>query len=238
MTAAVHLMLLPGMDGTGRLFEPLRRSVEADARFTAQVVVYPPGDRLDYTALLERVLAEWPADGSRVVIVAESFSGPIGVRLAARAMPGLAALVLVASFVRSPIRWLPAWLAGLTGRVAFALPPPAWALRHWLTGHDADRELVAATRAAVRTVSPSVMAYRAACALRTNVAAELRACPVPVLDLRGSRDRVVPARCRRVVLQARPDATTVSLDAPHFVLQRRPLAALDAIHTFATGTRA
>lgn len=96
----MKLVLLPGLDGTGTLFTPLLDHLAA----TPVVASYPP-EPLSYERLLAQVARLLP-DGP-FVILAESFSGPLAIRLAYRRPPGLQALVLVSSFPRFPWgRWL------------------------------------------------------------------------------------------------------------------------------------
>ncbi|MEW6284578.1 MAG: alpha/beta hydrolase, partial [Candidatus Eremiobacterota bacterium] len=65
---APHLLLLPGLDGTGRMFEPFLRGLPPGLEVS--VTAYP--DRLQPYADLERYLS-WPE--GPCVLVAESFSG-------------------------------------------------------------------------------------------------------------------------------------------------------------------
>ena len=73
------LVLLPGMDGTGRLFKPLRDSLPEE--MNVMTVSYPREEPLGYSDLLTLVRRSLPRDP--FVLVAESFSGPIGIELAA-----------------------------------------------------------------------------------------------------------------------------------------------------------
>ena len=72
--AALRLVLLPGMDGTGILFEPLLEALPQ--AWEAEVVQYPPDKALGYEALLDIVERAIPIDGP-FVLVGESFSGGI-----------------------------------------------------------------------------------------------------------------------------------------------------------------
>src|SRR5258706_2862593 len=99
----ITALLLPGMDGTGRLFTPLGRAL--GPRFETRVIAYPRDRVLTYGELGAQIaLPRGP-----FVLVAESFSGPIAIALAASRPPGLVGLVLAASFARSPRPWFPGW---------------------------------------------------------------------------------------------------------------------------------
>ena len=104
------LVLLPGMDGTGKLFAPLLAALSP--RLHVIVVRYPTAVPLDYEDLVGLARAELPAE-EEFVILGESFSGPVAVSLAAQAPPKLRGLILCASFVCSPVP-RPAMLKPLT----------------------------------------------------------------------------------------------------------------------------
>src|SRR4051794_21410907 len=95
----MRVFLLPGLDGTGRLFAPLLRVLPSDVQTT--VVSYPPDECRSYRELCEHVAALLPTD-EPYIILAESFSGPIAVRIAAASPQSLRAVVLCASFVYVP----------------------------------------------------------------------------------------------------------------------------------------
>lgn len=223
----MELVLLPGLDGTGRLFAPLLQALPAHLRPT--VVRYPPDVPLSYPALRERVRAELPRDGP-YLLVGESFSGPVALWLAATAPEGLRGVVLAGSFVRSPAP-LSALLAPFAAWVR--MPTPAWALRLALAGRDAPASLCQAVHDAVTSVDRRVLAQRAQEVLRVDARAALRACPAPLLYLAGRRDLIVPLRVARSLRRLRPDLELHVLDAPHLILQRQAAVAAELIAAFA-----
>src|SRR5262245_41048704 len=70
------LVLLPGLDGTGKLFGPFVE--RAHATFDVKVVEYPADERLGYPELEALVGRGLPTSGP-FFLVAESFSGPIAI---------------------------------------------------------------------------------------------------------------------------------------------------------------
>ena len=81
----MHLLLLPGMDGTGRLFGPLAKALAPTIKPVA--VSYPTDQPLGYNELLALIETSLPSDP--FVVVGESFSGPLALMLAARRPPNL-----------------------------------------------------------------------------------------------------------------------------------------------------
>jgi hypothetical protein len=97
------LVLLPGMDGTGRLFTGFRALL--DPRFKVTVVSYPSDQPLGYSEL-EILVRSSLTENRPFVLLAESFSGPLAIPIAASLPSGLAGLVLCFTFSRSPWPWL------------------------------------------------------------------------------------------------------------------------------------
>jgi len=217
----METLLLPGMDGTGELFASFARHLAP--LLSPRIVKYPPQRALGYVDLERGVgLPDEP-----FAIVAESFSGPVGVRLAARHPDRVRALVLVASFVRSPapvLARLGALVAPLLGGTA-----PDFALRWSLLGNDATGSEIAEIRALLRSVPPHVLARRLREIVEVDVSAEFAALRAPILIVAGTRDRLVSPRVVAHLRALRPDMDVCFLDAPHFVLQRKPVEAASAI---------
>jgi pimeloyl-ACP methyl ester carboxylesterase len=222
-------LLLPGLDGSGRLFDRFRAAA-VGGPLELRTVSYP-GDRvLAYAELEARVVRDLPTDRP-FALLAESFSGPVALRVAARAPPGLVGVVLAASFHRRPASPAVAALEVLAP-LFFRLPLPAHAVRLLLGGGDAADDLVAEVQRAVAAVPGRVMLARTQEALRVDATDALRACPVPLLFLCGAADRLLRRALAEEVRAARPDAEIRTLAAPHLVLQRQPREALAVIAQF------
>jgi pimeloyl-ACP methyl ester carboxylesterase len=191
------------------------------------VVAFPPETPLGYDAIVERVRARLPR--GRFALVAESYAGPVAVRLAAERPRGLALLVLAATFLHRPLSPILHPVRGLVGARMFGFPLPAPLVRHFLAGDDAPDAIVEEVRAAVSAVSPEVMARRAADALAVDVRPLLPAIAAPILVLAPRGDRLLRTDVGEEVRALRPDAEVVPLEAPHMILQRAPHACLAAI---------
>ena len=225
MNSELTVVLLPGLDGTGRLFQ---RFVErTPAQYRTEVVSYPGDLELDYAQLESRVRTELPPSAP-YIIVGESFSGPLAVVLAARPTGALRGIVMVASFVTPPAHGL--WKY-LPWRLVFRFPLPAQILRQVLA--PADTELAKDMRAIARSVSPRVLASRVRLTLAVDMRAELAKSTVPVLYLQAMRDLVVPARCLRAIMSLRSDVIVARLAKAHPILQLEPDGAWRAIEAFA-----
>jgi pimeloyl-ACP methyl ester carboxylesterase len=153
----LRLVLLPGMDGTGELFASFLNVLPAWIQ--PEVVRYSSREHLSYTDVLSSVRSALPKS-ERFVLLAESFSTPIAIRLAAEAPSNLKALVICAGFIESPINGLARVWVSLLAPILLQFSPPAFAIRTLLVGKDASVELVRSTRAAISSVSPGVLLGR------------------------------------------------------------------------------
>ena len=221
------LVLLPGMDGTGQLFEPFL--VALGREFSVKVVRYPTAEPLGYAELEAIARAALPAEGP-FVILGESFSGPIAVSLAAAASPQLKGLVLCCTFVCNP-QPLFSWLRSFVGFLPVA-SAPIGVLSHMLLGKFATAELRQALARAMSQVSPSALRARLASVLAVDVSSKLAAVKVPTLYLRALRDRVVPVGASQRVLELNPQVRIAQFEAPHFLLQAAPVEAAHAVGGF------
>jgi pimeloyl-[acyl-carrier protein] methyl ester esterase len=221
------LILLPGMDGTGFLFDPLLEALGDE--YSASIVTYPCTKPRTYEDLEPLVFERLPHED--FVIVAESFSGPLVLKIAAQRPPGLRGIILCATFVSNPLRILPRWLAPAVRPWMFHLSPK-WLRSRVLLGRRASPELLTLFARAQAAVSPEVFACRARAILEVDVERELAECSYPILYLQGRQDRVVAAHNLRRIRALNPKVAVREVDAPHLVLQVAPTEALRHIRDF------
>ena len=224
-----HIILLPGMDGTGQLFEPFKAALAP--RFVAHVVSYPPDEKLDYRQLMPFVERAVPPS-EPYTIVAESFSGPLAIDHASTRPASLMGLVLCASFVANPLPLGLRWLRILARERLFRRTARMWLTRHFLVGRDCPSDLVESVTAAMQAVHPSVLAYRLRLILDSNARGKLRSIEVPVLYVAGARDRLIGRRGLAQVSTLIPDVSTAILEGPHLLLQQMPRESAEEISRF------
>lgn len=221
------LVLLPGMDGTGELFAPLIAAIGDEIE--VQVIRYPTDRPLGYREL-EAFTRERLPNKESFVLLAESFSGPIAISIAASTPPNLVGLVLCNTFARNPRPELAAF-APLVGLLPLKLPPMA-VLGRYLLGSYATPALLAALSAALAQVSTAILRARIKALLKVDVTAKLPAIKVPLLYLLADQDKVVPKAAAELILEAIPSAKVVSFAAPHFLLQAAPAATVETLLRF------
>ena len=224
--ANASLILLPGMDGTGLLFRPLLEVLPPDV--SARVISYPADQALSYPDLLTAIEGELHSEAA-MVLVAESFSGPLALRFAA-AHPGrVRAVVLVGSFVSPPG---PRWLRHLAWPVLFRLPIPKAVVRLLILGQGAPESLLVEVKSVIRRVRPEVLAGRSRDIFSVDCAEALRQCAAPILYLAGRDDALVRPSAAAMIASIRPDVTVATLEGPHLLLQLAPQAVWRTIEEF------
>ncbi len=218
-----RLVLLPGLDASGTLYDAITAALPD--RYPLTALSYPTDQPLDYDGLLDLVRPSMPTD-EPWVLIGESFSGPLSIKLAAEEPAGLQALILCATFARGPLP-IPPWL--VTSAV-FWVPAPTVLMRTLMFEPGAPAPPVAQFMAAVNAVAAPVMATRARAALGADVRQELQSIELPVMYLRAERDRLFGPHVHELVAAHRPGlSTSVIADSPHLVLQRKATEAADAM---------
>lgn len=225
----MRLLILPGMDGSEALRAPFVAALGDGLR--ASVVAYPSDRVLDYAGLTDLASAAL-APGEPHVVLGESFSGPIAIKLAARHPSEVRGLVLCASFVRNPRPGL-TWLRPAAQLLSMHPRPNSLALR-WLFGRDATHSRRLELAKALRQVHTEVLRVRLRAVLDADTSVAWRALGIPLEYWRARRDRLVPPSAMIHALRSQPSMRCVEFDTSHFILQAKPLAAAEAVREFCT----
>lgn len=222
------LVLLPGLDGTGELFRPLWH--ELPVGWSVITHSYPADPRLGYDELTEHAWAALPTDGP-LVLLGESFSGPVAIRLAARLGDRVDALILCCTFASNPrpvLGWLRPWVDWLPApsRLPAGLPSLA------LLGTSAPASARSRFEDVLARLPAALVRARLKMVMQVDVCTELAAVRAPVLYLQARDDRLVPRNAGRQIVETRPGTKLVSLPGPHALLQVAPRPAAAAMAAF------
>ena len=217
---APRITLLPGLDGTGALYEPLLEALGPDVAVTR--VGYDPRATQTRAALLSIAQAALPV-GQRTLLVGESFSGPLAISLAFRCPEAISHVVLLASFCSAPHRLTS--LVPPLAPILFSRPAPRAVLRRYFLGGTSSPAVVEAARTAMASVAPAVVAQRLQIVSETRVGPELAQLPMPVHLVYGSADRLIDApRAAAECLTFLPDAHEHCIpDGPHLLALASPV---------------
>lgn len=208
---AQEIVLLPGLDGTGDLFERVAAHLTSD--FTVRAVRYPNDPSLGYAGYAE--LARNVIGTREVFLLGESFSGPVAVRVATQLGRQIKGLVLAATFLKSP--W-PGWLLRRAARVDPQTTPPK--LRDTiLMGPYGDPELREQIDHIVRNLSRPVRAARLNAIAEVDVRDDFVKLSCPILALHGRSDWLVPEFAMQKAVCRKGGARMIVFPAAHMLLQ-------------------
>lgn len=229
MNTPTTLVLLPGLDGTGVMFEPLLAALPVTLQ--PQVVSYPNSGPNAYSDLLPIVTTSLPRH-SKFILLGWSFSGPLALMAAAQHPERLLGVVLCASFVCKPIQWVPNWTQIVITPFLFQFFP-FFAQAKALLGGYSTPELREQLSRAHAQVHPAAFAERLRAVMEVDVKETLRTCPVPVLYLAADQDGVVGRQNIKIIQRINPAVRIATIRGPHLALQTNPGAASQALECFA-----
>ena len=224
------LIMLPGLDGTGMVFEPLL--AQLPQTIEPIVVRYPVDRAMSFQEHVDYARSRLPTDRP-CVLLAESFSGPVGLQLLADPPENLRGVILVATFARYPSpflldlgRFLPqGLLRKMFSTTLFS--------RLFCLG-SAPAEAITLFRRALQSVSLSVLSRR------LQILAELPPPPDmtfsrPCLYIQASHDRLVPSRAVGELQRYLPQLQVERISGPHIVLLAQPAIGARLIGDFISG---
>lgn len=211
------LVLMPGLDGTGKLFAPIIPLLKQ--HFRLQIVTYPDLDK--FSDYVDCALSQLPTS-SEYSLIAESFSGPVALALMAHRPELIGPSVLSSTFVRSP-------LAELT-HMSNYIPEQMFSIgalgQFCLDVYEVEDEDFSETQPLPLNVTEQLdgvlLKNRIAALSRIDISALLPGIEVPILYLHGIHDRIVSDKDAAMLQTHLPNIKRVDLDGPHLLLQTRP----------------
>ncbi|HEY7886192.1 MAG TPA: alpha/beta hydrolase [Cellvibrionaceae bacterium] len=215
------LVMLPGLDGSGVLFEPLLALLPPE--ISVQVIRlsdFPSEDRAAQAQFLAERLGEAPC-----VIFAESYSGRLAYELALLPKVNIRHIIFVGSFLASPSRqsrrahWLPAGLL----KSRFIL----WRLLSYFLFHQYRPDLLALLSCAMANQSSVRLKQRL-----VNLAdAQNPDKPISVACtyLQAKEDRLVDTTALVGIRAVCISLDVVQVEGGHFIAQTEPQLCRDII---------
>jgi pimeloyl-[acyl-carrier protein] methyl ester esterase len=224
-----HLVLMPGLDGTGLSFEPLLPFLPANAKIT--IVRYPKDLLLSFEETVECAAAQIP-EGNPPIVIAESFSGPVAIQMIGSGRIKAKALILCATFAKSPRPII--WCILRFLRLPLLIRPemPKQFFKFVIGEKNLIAELLPLWKKVHTDVPARVMNQRLKMINQVDVTKWLEKLPVPCCYLQAVNDRVVPSSCVEDIKICTPLLEVKKINAPHFILQAQPKECLDAIEEF------
>ena len=208
------ILILPGLDGTDLLLGQFQKLCAEKHRVIVEIL--PADTTMDYAGLADHfasVVDALPA----CHIIAESFSGPIGILLAHRYPNIVTRLTLVASFATSPTPWMATFLPW---SIIFRLPMPSMTARYFLVGRCTS--LIPILKAAIRRNTPAILCHRIRLVQNVDASIEYSGLKCRLTYLRPMDDRLVPRRCADTMQSLNPATVIHEIGGPHLILETQP----------------
>jgi len=225
-TGETHLIFLPGLHGTDQLFEDLIEQLNLlEGSLQTTLINYPPDLKQSYKNLFDWLYTHLAldqknvTDEANIVIIAESFSTPLALKLADKFPQQVKAVIIGGGFCASPAN---SSFALLPLRPLFMIAPPRSAVRHFLTGPESSPELVGKVRSAVKVISSRNLSQR----IRSILTLEEEQTPTipktPALLLQAEHDAIIPWEAQNQLENHLSHAECHWLESPHLIFQAQP----------------
>ena len=211
------LVLMPGLDGTGLLFERFLSALPPDIR--THIIEYPKG-AVPLEEYATVVAGGLPA--GRVILLVESFSGIVALYLLRKHHVLAEKVIFVASFGSTPRRYLSVLILFFPA-LAWSIPLiPSATWRFFCLGAGATPADIAKLKGVLAQVNPSVVAHRLKLVASARIADGPRI-DVPAYYLQAEMDRLVPRSAAEHLRRLFSHFTLLRVPGPHFLLQASPI---------------
>jgi pimeloyl-[acyl-carrier protein] methyl ester esterase len=225
------IVFLPGMDGTGVSFEPLGEVLPPD--IIVKVIQYPTDRLLSFEETVRCAKDQIQSDQEDVIVLAESFSGPVAIALVGSGQLKAKCLILCATFAKPPRPALLKILSYLPLELLLKLPFPRFFLKHVVEGEEEATGFFLSMWARVKTMVPAkVLVHRLKVISQVDVREWLPKLTIPCCYIQATSDRAVPASSLFDFTETIFDLRVKRIKGPHFILQAQPQASLTAIQNF------
>jgi pimeloyl-[acyl-carrier protein] methyl ester esterase len=225
------IVFLPGIDGTGVSFGPLGEVLPPDV--IAKIIRYPTDKLISFEETVQCARDQIQSDQKEVIVLAESFSGPVAVALVGSGQLKAKCLILCATFARSPRPALLKILNYLPLELLLKLPFPRFLLKQLVEGEKEATDVFLSMWARVKTmVPPKVLVHRLKVISQMDVRQWLPKLTIPCCYIQATCDRAVPSSSLFDFAEAIVDLRVRRIRGPHYILQAQPQACLSAIENF------
>ena len=220
----MKVVLLPGLDGTGVLFNPFIDALSSN--IIVQIISYPTDQEFTYSELVDFVMSQLPKED--FILVGESFSGPIAYQVALNKPEYLHLVIFVATFITVPRQRLLNLTKLLPTRLFLEIPIPNVFLKYYLFGSGAaSNEIIELFKKALKIVSSSVLSFR----LNeiSNLKENQERCDTKAIYIQATDDKLVPKTCVEAFKKVCKNFSIFRIEGTHLILQTNPLGCAEII---------
>ena len=209
----MKIVLLPGLDGTGKLFTPLIE--ELDISNEIQIINYDTQKKQSYQELFNYVIEKLPSND--FILVAESFSGFIAYQIGLKKLDNLKHIVLVATFLQNP---RPILLKFIPSSYIFSLSIPKIVIKGFFLGFSTNNKTVELFREVIKTVSHEVLYFRLHEIKNLKLVKDK--ITIPMTYIQANNDQLVLKRSLKDWKNISNTLKVYHIYGKHFILQSNP----------------
>jgi pimeloyl-ACP methyl ester carboxylesterase len=204
------------MDGTGLLFQPLLETLPLETK--VQVVTYSYSKKQTLDELTSEIKRQLPSEP--FILLTESFGGSIAFQLSLDKMIPVKKLLIVASFLSSPLPTVGLFVRHLPLTLLLRLPIPKSFARYFCFGKFYTESLFELMVKATKCVDPAVLANRLKIILKLQTSKQNS--EVETVIVIAKHDRLVSGKVSGSILSHFSNASVITINGPHFLAQTRP----------------
>ena len=217
----MKLVLLPGMDGTGELFEEFLSYYDCEHL----VISLPENGPQDHLSLAKSLEKQLPKED--YILLAESFSGGIVPELLKQDFTHLKGVIFVASFLSCPNKYLLPIAKVLPIKKLASAPLSKISHKFLLLGKDASKALLSKFIKVTKSIPNHILKSRLAVMSQQTLPSETF--DVPTVYIQALLDRLISPRKSREFRTVFRNIEYIKIDGPHFLLQAKPKESSQAV---------
>ncbi|MFL0798378.1 MAG: hypothetical protein K6L73_12910 [Cellvibrionaceae bacterium] len=211
----MKLVLLPGMDGTGKLFEDFLSCLQKDH----VIIPLPEGPDQSYRGLAEYISEKLPNESH--IILAESFSGGLIPHLLNKNNPHIKGVIFAASFINCPKPLLCRMAKLIPLKVVNKLPRISFLYQQLLLGKNSSSKTLNIFKKIISDLPKDILNNRLS-SLRKLKPTPINNNLIPCVYIKATKDYLVPARKSEEISRTFRNIEIIEVRGPHFILQAQP----------------
>lgn len=219
----MKLVLLPGMDGTGKLFKDFIESWQGECL----VLNLPALGDQSHQVLAETIVNRLPKQD--YALVAESFSGGLVPFLIQRAAVKPKAIILAASFLHSPRPLLSKLACYLPLKKLIKIPITKWIIQYTCMNKSSAHQFQQFWTL-LCSLNMDLMKRRLQIIRKMDI--QPHNTSIPTLYLMAAQDKLVPYHLSNQLIKCFSRLKIQSIAGPHFIMQTNPAACAQEIAFF------
>jgi len=219
----MKLILLPGLDGTGKLFYPLIQVFPASIEY--QIISYPQQE-ISYVDIILYVYNQLPKNED-YIIVAESFSGNIAYELALKKPNNLQTIIFIATFLNNPKPLFLNPITLLPLQYILQIPIPIVILKYLFFTKEIDNDILLLAKNVIKTIPTNILLNRLKILSQNKRC--LKSVDLNIYNIIGTQDKLVPFTTLKTFSKVFKSVTLYEINSGHLVLQSNPNECCDLI---------